>query len=253
MSVSLLKPGFLVSLKTSLQGGVSYQRVDLDADKPEGDDAAAIARWETTRRIDDPDEHKRAVKARGAASALIRAVCTHTAFGLLCPESRGSELDEAIRDAQALIDTHNQAAHSTHVRVYVLRGRIASTDEEAVRALSSEVREVLEEMQSGIRRLDVEGIRSAASRARKLGAILDAEQATKVNRAVEAARDAAKQIVKRIDVEAADAVRAVAETMSGPIEQARFAFLELEESIATAGPPPPNARELEVVEYEEAH
>jgi hypothetical protein len=245
-TTSLLKPGFLVSLKTSLQGGVSYHRVDLDADRPEGD-PAAIARWETTRRIDDPDEHKRATKARSAASSLIRAVCTHTAFGLLCPESKAAELDEAIQGAQALIDAHNQAAHSTHVRVYVLRGRIASTDEEAVRALSSEVREVLEEMQAGIRRVDVTAIREAATRARKLGAILDADQAAKVNRAVEAARDAAKQIVKRIDVEGAEAVRAVAEGMSGPIEQARFSFLEIEESIATpVHVPAQAARDLEV-------
>ncbi len=245
-TTSLLKPGFLVSLKTSLQGGVAYQRVDLDADKPDGD-PAAIARWETTRRIDDPDEHKRATKARSAARALIESVCVKTAFGLLCQESKGAELDEKIQSAQALIDAHNQAAHSTHVRVYVLRGRIASTDEEAVKALSSEVREVLEDMQAGIRRVDVEKIREAATRARKLGAILDAEQATKVNRAVEAARDAAKQIVKRIDVDGAEAVRAVAEGMSGPIEQARFAFLEIEESIQTPVHAPPAARgELEV-------
>lgn len=236
MNATVLKPGFLVSLKTSLLGGVSYQRVDLDVEPPEGD-AVAIARWETTRKIDDPEEHKRATRTRGAARQLISAVCTPTAFGLLCPESRSAALDEAIAGAQALVTAHNDSAHSTHVRIYVLRGRIAATDEEAVRALSSEVRELLDEMQNGIRRLDVGAVRDAASKARKLGAILGEDQAAKVSAAVEAARDAAKLIVKRIDTDGAETVRAVAEQMSGPIERARFSFLEIEESIAVPAAP----------------
>jgi DNA primase large subunit len=231
---TLLKPGFLVSLKTSLTGGVSYSRIDLDAERPEG--GAELARWETLRKIEDPDEHKRATKVRSAARALIESVCVKTAFGLLCQESKSAELDEKIQSAHALVDAHNQEAHWTHVRVYALRGRIASTDEEAVKALSSEVRELLDEMTAGIRRVDVAAIRDAASRAKKLGQILDADQAAKVNRAVEAARDAAKQIVKNLELDGAEAVRAVAESMSGPIEQARFAFLELEESIPSAPP-----------------
>jgi len=231
---TLLKPGFLVSLKTSLTGGVSYSRVDLDAERP--DDGAEIARWETIRKIEDPDEHKRATKVRSQAGSLIRSVCVSTAFGLLCPESKEAELEDAILRAQALVDAHNQTAQYSAVRVYVLRGRIASTDEEAVRALSSEVRELLDEMQAGIRRVDVAAIRDAASRAKKLGGILDADQAAKVNRAVEAARDAAKQIVKHIETDGAEAVRAVAESMSGPIEAARFSFLELEESIQSPVP-----------------
>jgi hypothetical protein len=222
----ILKPGFLVSLKTSVSGGIFYRRTDLD--KGTDESAAEYAKWETTRRIDDPEEYTRAQKTRSAASALIRAVCAHTAFGLLCPEVREDQLNEAIVQAQVLIDAHNKTAHATFIRVYVLRGKIASSDEEAVRALSSEVRELLEEMQSGIRSLDVKAIRDAAQKARKLGQVLEGEQAKKVSDAVEAARDAAKQIVKRLDTDGTEATRAVAEAMSGPIERARFSFLELE-------------------------
>lgn len=236
----LLKPGLLVSLKTSVTGGIFYKRTELSADGTEGvvDEGADIARWETTRRIDDPEEYKRAQKTRSAAGTLIRSVCTLTSFGLLCTEARESKLNEAIRDAQALVDTYNQSSHATNVRIYVLRGRIASSDEEAVRALSSDVRELMDEMQSGIRRLDVKAIRDAASKARKLEGLLDEEQAKTVSKAVEAARDAAKQIVKTIDTEGTEAVRVVAEAMSGPIERARFTFLELEESLAPQGAAP---------------
>ena len=229
MSTTLLKPGFLVSLKTTIQGGVSYQRVDKAHEHDEA--GVDIVQWETTRKIEDLAEYKNATKTRSAASALIRSVCVHTAFGLLCSEANEAKLDEAIAGAQALADAHNGGAHSTLIRIYVLRGRIASTDEEAVRGLSSEVRGLLEEMQDGIRRVDVSAVREAASRAKKLGQILYAEQAAKVSAAVESARAAAREIVRRIDTDGAEAVRAVAEAMTGPIERARFAFLELEESI----------------------
>ena len=232
---TLLKPGYLISLKTVIDGGVQYARKDLPSEET-ATDGADVARWETVRKIDDPDEHKRAVKARGAAASLIRSVCVHTAFGLLCPESRGAELDEAIRSAQAVVDTHNAAAHATLVRIYVLRGRIASSDEEAVRGIAAELRGELEAMQDGIRRVDVEAIREAAKRARQLGAILDEDQAKKVSAAVEAARLAAKLIVKQIETQGAEATRAAAIGMAGPIESARFAFLELEESAQTPVP-----------------
>lgn len=243
----LLKPGFLVSLKTSLDGGVSYQRKDLTPEEIAASAEADVARWETVRVIEDAAEYTAAKKARGLARSTISAVCTNTSFGLLCPEAREKELDAAIVEAQKIVDTFNATAKASTVRVYVIRGRIASTDEEATRAMASEVRELLEEMQSGIRRVDVEAIREAASKAKRIGAILDPEQGKKVAAAVEAARDAAKMIVKRIEVEGEAAVKEVAASLAGPIESARFSFLELEESIQkeTAAPVVAAALDLE--------
>jgi hypothetical protein len=231
---TLLKPGFLVSLKTVLHGGTHYARKDLDAeqDRPDG---ASVAAWETVRTIDNPAEHSAAVKARSAARSAICKACTHTAFGLLCPESNVEALNAACAEAQRIAEEHNANASSTLVYVYVLRGRIASTDEEAARAIASEVRGLLSEMEQGIRQADAGAVRDAANRAKALGSVLDAVQAEKVAEAVEQARKAARTIVKRIEKDGEAAEKVLRDISIKSIEAARFAFLDFETPDAPVG------------------
>jgi sugar phosphate isomerase/epimerase len=232
---TILKPGILVSLKTTIKGGVHYEHKPLkplEEAQSEGAVAQAgtaeIARWETTRIIDDPDEYERAKTARAKARSLISGVCVHTSFGLLCPESLEPELNQALADARRVAEEHNSSAGVTSVCVHVLKGRIASTDEEATRAIASEVTTLLEEMQRGIRQADPKIIREAANRARELGAVLDIERAEKVSKAVEAARSAARAIVRRVEKNGEDAELVIQELTQAPIDVARFAFLDFE-------------------------
>lgn len=226
MSTSILKPGILVSLHTELRGGVTYTRTDLDAEARDGVD---VARWETTRVIEDPAEHKRAEQARSKAGNLIRSVCAKTAFGLLCPVSRETELDAAVRDARQVADDFNASSNYARVRVYTIKGRIASTDEEAARAIASEVRGLLADMERGVRSADAGLIRDAANRAKQLGGVLGAERADKIEGAVKAARDAARAIVRRVEKDGEEAARVVRSLSVAPIEEARAAFLDLDE------------------------
>jgi hypothetical protein len=230
---TLLKPGFLVSLKTTIHGGIHYERTDLEAETRE--DGASIANWETKRVIDDPTEYQKATRARGAAGTAIRKVCTSTAFGLLCPESNKDALEAAIAAAQAIAQAHNTDAASTHVSLYVLRGRIASTDEEAARAIASEVRDLLSAMETGVRNADPVAIREAANRAKQLGTVLDAEQAEKVAEAVDQARKAARTIVKRIEKDGEAAEKVLRDISIASIEAARFSFLDFETPEQQAG------------------
>jgi hypothetical protein len=224
---TVLKPGILVSLKTTVRGGVHYDRTDLPPDEvPNG---GAVAKWQTTRIIDDPGEHARATKVRTAAAGVVRKICTSTAFGLLCPESLEPELTAAIEEARRLCDEHNASAASTQVRVFVMKGRIASTDEEAARAIASEVSSLLDQMRAGIKEADPAKIREAANRARELGTVLGPEQAEKVTKAIEAARSAARAIVKRVEKAGEDAAQVVQELTVAPIDVARFAFLDMED------------------------
>ena len=62
MKTSIIRPGMLVGLKTAIRGGVSYQKVDLQA--PTVEAGTQVARWETTREITDAAEHERAVHTR---------------------------------------------------------------------------------------------------------------------------------------------------------------------------------------------
>jgi hypothetical protein len=230
----MLRPGILVSLKTQISGGTLYERVDLEHET--SDDGRDKAKWETTRYIEDPAEYERGVKIRSKARGLIERACSKTAFGLLCPESKESSLDEAIGEAQKIVTSFNESAQHSTVRVYVIRGRIASSDEEAARAIASEVRDLLTQMESGVATVDVEKIREAANKAKRLGAVLEESQALKVNEAVAAAREAATAIVKRVtkNGELAETVIAELRGQTAAIETARFAFLDTDDETVPA-------------------
>lgn len=225
-----LRPGFLVSLKSTVTGGVNYQRIDLDAPDKEEAGGAAVARWETTKKIDDPAEFERATKIRGKARNLIAAICATSEFGLLCPASREFDLKRAIEEAKRLADEHNATARKSFVRVYAITGRIAQDDAEAARAVSSEVRGLLDEMERGIAAANPEAIREAARKAKNLGAMLTDDAAAKVTGAIEQAREAARAIVKRIQKDGESAAAVVAECKLDEIRTARFAFLDLDET-----------------------
>ena len=222
MKTAMIRPGLLVALKSTVRGGVSYVRRDLESSEQ-------MAKWETIRTIQDPAEHERATKARNKALAEIRAVCAPTTFGLLCPEDKEAELDAAIARARVIRDEHNASATFTHVDIYVLKGRIASTDEEAARAIAQEVASLIESMNSGINNLKADEIREAASKAKQMASMLSEEKAIAIDSAVEQARKAARQIVKRIEKDGETAAVVLADIQRGGIEKARLAFLDLSE------------------------
>ena len=194
-NISTLRPGLLVSLKTSVTGNVSYFKKTIEADHvtPTGE---ALAIWETERKIADPEEHERACTARNAASHAIRVVCSKSAFGLLCPEEKSAKLDTAIAEARQIASEFNATAKMTQLGVYVVCGRVAQDDVEAVRAINSEVRDLIADMETGLRNLDVKAVRAAAQKAKGLGQMLSDNVSDKIKDAIETARKSARQIVK---------------------------------------------------------
>ena len=229
-NIETLRPGFLISLKTSVRGNVQYQKRDLGDAVTE--DGKQVAEWETTRVINDPVEFKAAGEARGKARSMINSVCVQSAFGLLCPEKAQEELDNAIKSAHAVVDAFNQTAQLTRVSVYVMVGKIASDDVEAVKAINSEVSDLLGQMEQGLRNLDVKSIRDAAAKAKGISQMLSPEAAVRIQLAVDAARGAAKAMVKAGEQAAVEldmrAIRTVTES--------RTAFLDLDEAREIAAP-----------------
>lgn len=226
-----LRPGLLVSLKTSCRGNVRYDKVDIETNT-RTEDGKAKARWETTRTIADPAEYELARKVQTRATHAIRSVCTLSAFGLLCPEGNADVLENAIRDAQKIVDEFNQQAQLTRVHVYVMTGRIAQDDVEAVRAINSEVRELMDDMASGIERLDVKAIRSAAGKAKQLGSMLSTDAEARVRIAIDTARAAAKKIVAAGEAAAVE----VDKVAVRKITDQRTAFLDLRDIDEVAAP-----------------
>src|SRR5574341_1250366 len=123
MLTSTLKPGLLVSMKTSIKGGADYLRAEIERDHTT-ENGERVAKWETTRTIRDPAEYERAIQVRGKARSAIIGACNQTSFGLLCPEARAAELQTAIEVARIIADEFNATAQYSSVEVYVLAGRI---------------------------------------------------------------------------------------------------------------------------------
>ena len=193
---STLRPGMLVSLKTSITGlNVNYRRNVLEAEHVTAD-GKLQAKWETEKLVIDANEHDMAKKARADARNAIAAACVLSDFGLLCPESNESKLKDAIAKANAIIDGFNSVSKLSRISVYVMTGKIESHDANAIRAINSEVRDLLLDMESGITRNDPKVIRDAANKARNLTAMLMQEAAAHLETAIEFARDTARHIVK---------------------------------------------------------
>ena len=123
-------------------------------------------------------------------------------------------------------------AQLTRASVYVMVGKIAADDVEAVKAINSEVSDLLGQMQEGLRNLDVKSIRDAANKAKGIGQMLSPDAAVRIQLAIDAARSSARKIVQAGETAAAEidlrAVRLVTE--------ARTAFLDLDEAKAVAAP-----------------
>ena len=224
MQISTIRPGLLVALTSRLSGNVEYDKKILEADRFDPDTGARRAKWETERMIVDPEEYERAVKARGRARSIITAVCSISAFGLLCPEDKRSELTAAIAAARDIAQDFNRSARVTEVTVNVIVGRIAADDAEAVRAINREVRDLLEQMESGIRKLDAKEIRDAANKTRSLSAMLTPVAARSATAAIESARAFARQIVKAGESAAIEVDQAAIRQ----IQESRTAFLDLD-------------------------
>lgn len=230
MQVSTLRPGLLVSLKTSVTGNVQYRTRDIEPDHLEGS-GVRRAVWETLRTIEDPTEHEEAIKIRGQIRSMVIAHCAASTFGLLCPETKGEALDQSIREGREIANGFNARAKLTRISVHVIAGRIAADDVEAVRAINGEVRELLTSMEEGLQRLDAKAVRDAADKARALGSMLSPYAAEQVRKAIEVARSAARRIVKAGEEAAVEIDAATLRT----IRASRTAFLDLDDSNASIG------------------
>ena len=241
LQTSTLRPGFLVSLKTTLRGNVSYRTVDIEADHTMNN-GERRAVWETTRTVADADEHARAVKARSKARSIVTGVCAQSAFGLLCPEANADNLQKAIAEADAIARAFNATATWTRLAFFVLVGRVASDDLSAMRAINSEVRDLIADMESGVKNLDAAQIRDAANKANSIGKMLTPEAAERLQTSIDAVRKQARAITKAGETEAVE----IDQTVFTTLAQSRTAFLELETVAADVVAPEAEGRGVDL-------
>lgn len=244
-TTSTLRPGLLVSLSIRITGNVTYKIKDLER-KHRADDGTERKRWETERVVENPTELHRAEKVRAEARHLISKVCARSSFGLLCPNAWSKSLYENITEARRIAAEFNARAKCTEVGVYVIVGRVAQDDVEAVRAINSEVRDLMRDMADGIKNLDVKRVREAAARARSVGMMLTPEAGEKIKAAIDAARASARKLVKAGE----QAASAVDKEAIKKIGAARTAFLDLDAGDVLPARPAASARTVDLAPEE---
>ncbi len=239
-----LRPGLLVGLSTAIKGNVKYNKTETVESMTDG--GVLVAEWETERTTLDPKEHELAVKVRAKARSLVGSVCAATAFGFLCAEEDRADLDKAFAEAAKLCEEFNVSARVTRIKFYAVTGRIAPDDAGAVRAINSEIRGLIADMQDGIDKLDVEAVRNAAKRATQLGSMLNPDAQAKMQDAIKAARSIATQMVKAGEQVAIEIDAATINKLTS----ARTAFLDLDDATEVAAPEDTSGRALDLAPHE---
>jgi hypothetical protein len=237
-----LRPGLLVSMFTSVEGNVSYHGIDRDVQRL---DRTEVTDIHTRKTVSDVEEQERAIKQRTKIRGLILSVCVSTAFKgtLLCPNDvvqvkdadgnvtevrRQQLLREAIAEGHRLADEFNAKARTTHIEFYCYCGIIAQDDVETMRAITGTIRQLIDDMQEGLKALDPKAIREAANKAAEAGKMLTPEAGSRLELAIKASREAASKIVKAGN----EAAKEVDRQTIRKVKQARTAFLDVNTDVS---------------------
>lgn len=239
-----LRPGLLVSIKTSIDGNVSYIKTELEAEQITA--GTLRAKWETEKTVTDVAEHEAASKVRSKARSLIASVCASSAFGMLCPDNAEADLMKALAEARQRCEDFNATSKLSKVYFYAITGRVAPDDVEAVRAINSEVRGLLAQMEEGIQKLDVAAVRKAADTAKQLGTMLTPAAQARIQIALDAARATAKKMVAAGEQAATEID---ARTLS-TLREARTAFLDVDQDQGEIAAPTAEARAIDLAPHE---
>lgn len=237
-----LRPGFLVSLKTSITGNVKYAKNILTADTLDKEVGSLYSKWETERTVRNAAEQEAATKVRSKVRTLISSPCSLSSFGLLCPDIAKPDLDKAVADARKLADDFNKTATVTRLTVHIMAGKIAPDDVEAIRAINSEVTDLIDTMKTGLETLDVSAVREAANRVKQLGAMLNPTAQAQIQIAVDAARSTARRIVSAGEQAAQEIDRRTLQTLA----ETRTAFLDIDQEQREIAAPAVTARALDL-------
>lgn len=234
-----IRPGYLVNIRTSIKGNVEYTKSE-ETVRTEG--GTEVSEWTTERLVKNAKEQAEAVEIRSKARQMVAGICIQTEFAMLCLASRRAELDEAFDRARALCVEFNRNSTYTRIKFVGVAGFIADNDETAIKAIRSEMTELLEEITAGIDGLDPERVKDAAARAKKIGNMLPDEMQVRLNDTLKDVRKVAKKMVEAGEQVA---IEIDAEVLN-KITFARTAFLDIDGGEALEAPEDDTGRAVDL-------
>lgn len=220
-----LKPSILVALKGAVNGGITYNRVEMGREVA-GDGSERIE-WKTTKHVADPKELATADAYRNKAKTAIKRVCARTPWGLICPNAKEAELMEAIEQAHQLAAEFNSNhANHTEVTISVFLGRVAENDAEAAKAVRLELTTLLEQAERAASSGHVQQMRDLAKQGAQLEKLLEDGTDAKgaLGQAIKGLRKVARDVVRLVEKKGEDMATVLTEDALKPVSEARFAF-----------------------------
>lgn len=224
LTYKTLRPGVLVGLKTAIKGeNVTYDKTVIEAEHVD-ELGQLVGSWQTDKTVADAAEYELAVTVRSKARNLVTGICAKSDFGYLCPDDKLDALEAAIAKAEQICEEFNLTARITEIVFSTLKGRIATDDDKAIRAIKGELVDLLDAMDAGLKALDVKGVRAVVKKAKSLGTML----APDVQKRLEEYLGDVRSVAVKINAAGDQAAKVLDEEVLKGLANSRTAFLDLD-------------------------
>lgn len=226
-----LPPSYIVLQNVSVQGAVSYERLDLDLQTEQDDDGLVNTeeRRTTIRRVRNADEYTAATQLAGRMRTMLRSIGYTLHSGVVfVRQNRREELDAADTEMKQMCIAFNKKARHHFVRNSLVRVVATSDAESAAREIACSIQEQLRELRDAVASCDVDRIRNLAGQAKAILPTLREDDGQRIQEAIDAARLAASYIRKEVVSKGRQIEDVRKELDTSVIDQARLSFLQFD-------------------------
>jgi hypothetical protein len=143
-----INPCLLVLDKIRVDRAVSYDREELDTRM--NDDGSEDKEWKTRRHYKNRAETERANQLYNQLRYKLRAVCTATEIGFLCPESKEADLRRVIDECKQMVEEANTGFTHCNVRLRIVCTRIEPSNTDGVEMLKETIRDMTNEVRNAL-------------------------------------------------------------------------------------------------------
>lgn len=232
--------GYLIQTEFAAEGGVTYERRQTAS---ETDGRQLKTEFLTKKRVDDVELIKDSRSVVWRAYYVLAKHAAHTPIGYFADAGMLEALERDFDEVRSLAREFNELAASLgsarRVRVEIYPLDVGVDNETVARRLAKLVRERLAGLRDSLATADLKEFKEANDRAKNLEKLATGIQRDSIRYALEAARDARKELAKAIKADGSKtpeehAATLVADKKLEAIEAAIDLFSEPEGALADA-------------------